>query len=85
MIEPVPPTKAEKTPAALLEEGQHLRQRLECFHAITGIIAPARMRPARIAFLGARPKRNHVGAPLRPAGAPQGDVEWKQDFVESCH
>src|SRR5262245_30828087 len=41
MIEPVAPAKAAKPAASLLKKSDNLRQRLECLHAITGIVAPA--------------------------------------------
>src|SRR3954469_1195657 len=82
MIEPVAPAKAMELPAALLEERHHRLQRLQRLDAVAGIIAPPRIRPARIALLAAGAERDKFGAPLRPARATQRDVEGKQNFVE---
>src|SRR5690606_792768 len=71
--------------APLLEEGDHLRQRRERFHAIAGIVAPARMRPARITFPRARTERDDLGAALGPARAPESNVEREQDVMECAH
>jgi len=45
--------------------------------AEAGIVAPARMCPARVALFGAGAERDHVGAPLRSARAFERDVERK--------
>src|SRR4051794_11479307 len=82
MIEPVAPAEAMQLPAPLLEERHHRLQCLQRLDAIAGIIAPPRIRPARIALLAAGAERDKLGAPLRPARATQRDVEGKQDFVE---
>src|SRR6266478_3223902 len=85
MIEPVAPAKAVELPAALLEERHHRLQRLQRLDAVAGIIAPPRIRPARIARLAPGAEADQLGAPLRPAGAAQRDVEREQDFVEGGH
>src|SRR4051812_15001763 len=82
MIEPVAPAKAMQLPAPLLEERHHRLQRGKRLDAVAGVIAPPRMRPARIARLAARAERHDLGAPLRPARALQRDVKRKQDFME---
>src|SRR6187399_2632995 len=85
MIKPIAPTETMEPPASFLEKRNRLRQRLMRLHAITRIVTPARVRPARIALLAAGAKRNHVGATLRPARTLQRNVERKQDFVECAH
>src|SRR5882762_4365975 len=82
MIEPVAPAEAVELPAALLEERHHRLQRLQRLDAVAGVIAPPRIRPARIARLAPGPEGDELSAPLRPAGTAQRDVERKQDFVE---
>src|SRR6185295_6439479 len=82
MIEPVAPAEAMQLPAALLEKRHHRLQRLQRLDAIAGVIAPPRIRPARIALLAAGPEGHQLRAPLRPARAAQRDVEGKEDFVE---
>ena len=77
MVEPVAPAKPVEPPAPLLEKRDNLRQRVESLHAVARVVAAARMRPARIALLGAGAERDHIGAPLRSAGAFQRDVERK--------
>src|SRR5881397_3925501 len=85
MVETVAPAKAIKPPAPLLEECNHLRERVEGLHAVAGVIAAARVRPARVALLTARAERDDLGIALRPARAFQRDVERKQDFMEAGH
>src|SRR4029078_12072178 len=51
MVEPVAPAKPVEAPAPLLEKRDTLRQRLESLHAVTGVVAPACMRPAWITLL----------------------------------
>src|SRR4051812_39702271 len=82
MIEPVAPAKAMQLPAPPLEDRPHRLQRGKRLDAVAGVIAPARMRPARIARLAARAERHDLGAPLRPARALQRDIERKQDVVK---
>ena len=85
MVKPVAPAEPVKPPSPLLEKGDYLRQRFESLHAITRIVTSTGMRPSRVAFFSAGAKQNYIRATLRPAGTFQGDVERKQDFVESCH
>src|SRR4051794_34306238 len=85
MVEPVAPAKAIEPPAPLLEERDDLRQRVERLDAIAGVIAAARMRPARVALLRAGAERDDLGPALRSAGAFQRDAERKGDFVEGWH
>src|SRR3954462_9299387 len=82
MIDPVAPAKAMELAAALLEERHHRLQRIQRLHAIARVIAPARMRPARVARLAAGAEGDDLGAPLWPARAFQRDVEREQDLVE---
>src|SRR5882757_4761734 len=82
MIEPVAPAEAIELPAALLEERHHRLQRLQRLDAVAGIIAPPRIRPARIARLAPGPEADQFSAPLRPARTAQRNVERKEDFVE---
>src|SRR5207302_2962979 len=69
-------------PAPFLEERNHLRERIERFHAIARVIAAARMRPARVALLASGAERDDLGLALGPARAREPDVARKQDFVE---
>src|SRR5690348_16637136 len=85
MIQPVAPAETVEAPTPLFEKCKHLRQRLKCLDAIAGVVPAARMRPARIAFLGTGAEQYHVDAPLRPARAAERNVEWKEDFVKACH
>src|SRR5437763_7339331 len=85
MIEPVAPAKVVEPAAPLLEERHHLRERIEGLHAIAGVIAAARMRPARVALLASRSERDDLGLALRSARAFERDVEGEQNFVKAGH
>src|SRR5436305_10110136 len=82
MIEPVAPAEAVQPAAPLLEERDHLRERIERLHAIARVIAAARMRPARVALLASGAECNDLGLAFRPACAFQRDIERKEDLVE---
>src|SRR3954447_15416478 len=85
MVETVAPAKAIKPPAPLLEECNHLRERVECLHAVARVIAAARVRPARVALLTPRAERDDLRLALRSTRAFQRDVERKQDFMKAAH
>lgn len=75
-------SESMQLPAPFLEERNNRFKSIERFDAVAGVIAPARMHPARIAVLPPRGECHNLGAPLRPAAAFQRDIEREKDFME---
>ena len=78
----VAPAEAVQAAAALLEEGDDGVQVVERLHAVAGVVAAARVRPAGVALLGAGAQHHHVGAALRAAVGGARDGGGEAGFVE---
>ena len=79
-IQPVAPAKAVKPTAPFLEEGDHRLQGIQRLDAVAGVVAPPRLRPARIARLAAGTEADDVGAPLRPAARRRAETGLRESW-----
>src|SRR5690606_5549814 len=84
VVRPVLPAETVQPALARFKKGDELADVVQAAQAYAGVVATARLRPRRVAFLEPVRQRHDLGPPFRPPDRSKAQIRGKPDLVK-CH